>query len=136
MIQFYFLSIFFNALAGYILITDGDRGEEPLDPGVRFSLGNKTFRMVLGILALITGLFKILSSTQGDIPVVGDLIPAVMGFAVGFILIFEFFRERSTLDFEKYEKIESVFVKNKRFIGFIALASALLHFLFPQVLLL
>jgi hypothetical protein len=136
MIQFYFLSIFFNALAGYILITDGDRGEESLNPGIQFSFGDKTFRMVLGILALITGLLKLLSSTQGDIPVVGDLIPAIVGFAAGFIFIFEYFREHSALDFEKYEKIEAVFVKNKRFIGFIALISAALHFLFPQALLL
>jgi hypothetical protein len=134
MIQFYFLSVFFNALAGYILITDGDRGEESLSLGMEFSFNNGTFRMVLGILAMVTGLLKLLSSIQGDIPVLGDLVPALMGFVLGFILVFGYYREHSSVDDEKYEKIEGILIKNKRFIGLIALVSAALHFLFPQVL--
>jgi hypothetical protein len=136
MIQFYFLSILFNALSGYMLITDGDRGEESPSPGIQFLINNGTFRMVLGILTLITGLLKLLSSVQGDVPVVGDLIPSLVGFVMGFILVFDYFRKHSSPDVQKYEKIEAVLAKNRRLIGFVALASAALHFMFPQVLLL
>ncbi|MDR2101158.1 MAG: hypothetical protein LBP43_01145 [Treponema sp.] len=136
MIQFYFLSIFFNAITGYILITDGDRDEESLGSGIRFSIRDKTLHLVLGILAAITGLLKLLSSIQGDVPVLGDIIPAIIGFVVGFILVFEYYRDHSSLDNEKYEKIEMILIKNKKFIGFVALISAGIHFLFPQVLLL
>ncbi|MDR3168121.1 MAG: hypothetical protein LBT93_09260 [Treponema sp.] len=117
-----------------MFISDGDREEESLGAGFRFSLRDKTFRLVLGILAVITGLLKLLSSIQGDVPMVGDIIPAIIGFAVGFILVFEYYREYSSIDNEKYEKIERVLIKNKKFIGFIALISAGIHFLFPQVL--
>jgi hypothetical protein len=136
MIQFYFLSIFFNAVAGYILITEDEREEKSISDQFQFSLDNDTLRMILGILSMVTGLLKLLSSVQGDVPVIGDFIPAIAGFAAGFILIFEFYRKRSLVDTDKYEKIDGFLLKNKKWIGFVVLAAAILHFLFPQVLLL
>ncbi|GHT81538.1 hypothetical protein FACS1894130_13280 [Spirochaetia bacterium] len=97
--------------------------------------------MILGILTVLTGLLKLLSATKGDIPVIGDFIPALLGLAAGFILIVEFYRSHSSLDSdmvsaEHTEKVTQLLVKNRRVVGFIALASAALHFLFPGVLLL
>jgi uncharacterized membrane-anchored protein len=136
MIQFYFLSILFNAVAGYILSIDRKEDEGSLDTGLKFSFRNDTFRLVLGILTMVVGLLKLLSSTQGDIPVIGDLIPAVVGFGAGFTLIFEYYNSRSALNTEKTDKLALFLEHNKKWIGFIAIASAALHFLFPSVLLL
>jgi hypothetical protein len=137
MIQFYFLSIFFNAIAGYMLITEEDRVEKSISDRFQLSFDNDTLRMILGVLSMVTGLLKLLSSVQGDVPVIGDFIPAVAGFAAGFILVFEYYREHSlTADTGKYERAEGFLMKNKRWIGFAVLAAAVLHFLFPQVLLL
>jgi hypothetical protein len=132
MIQFYFLSIFFNALTGYALVM-GSRQEEA---ALGFSLANETFRLILGILTMVTGLLKLLSSVQGDIPVVGDLLPALAGLLGGFVLIFGFYRGRSGVKSEKIEKIEGFLTKNEKTIGFFALGAAVLHFMFPSVLLL
>jgi hypothetical protein len=132
MMQFYFLSIFFNALTGYVLVM-GNRQEEA---GLGFSINNETFRLVLGILTMATGLLKLLSAVQGDIPVVGDLLPALVGLAAGSILIFGFYRERSSVKSEAIEKIEGFLTKNEKIIGFAALGAAVLHFMFPSVLLL
>ena len=143
MVQFYFLSIVLNCLAGYILI-QGDENEDlelkggfSKDQSLGSILKSETFRLVVGILSVVTGLLKILSVTDGDVPVIGDLVPALMGFLTGFILIFEFYRSRSSLeDSEQSEKINRILVSNKRIIGFAALIAAVLHFLFPRVMLL
>jgi hypothetical protein len=136
MIQFYFLSILLNALTGYLLVMENDTGDSTLETVFRFSLKNETIRLALGILTMLMGLLKILSSVQGDIPVIGDLIPALAGLGAGFLLVLEYYRGRSGQDSEKTEKVEGILVKHRRWVGFIALASAALHFLFPQVLLL
>jgi hypothetical protein len=132
MIQFYFLSIVFNAAAGYCLITGGEDGEA--ESGLLASVQNETFRLILGILATVTGLLKLLSSVQGDVPVAGDLLPALIGFITGFILLFEYYRGRAAIESEFSEKLEGLLIKNKRWIGFLALAAAGFHFLFPTVL--
>jgi hypothetical protein len=134
MIQFYFLSILLNALSGYALIQYAD--DDAIDPetGFRLSLQNETCRLVLGAATILTGLLKILSSLRGDVPVVGDLVPALAGFLTGFILVFEYYRSRSTLEPEHTEKIEQVLLRNKKWIGYFALTAAVLHFFLPTVL--
>ncbi|MDR2102985.1 MAG: hypothetical protein LBP42_02660 [Treponema sp.] len=113
---------------------DREDGDTP-DTVFRLSLQNETVRLVLGILTMLMGLLKILSSVQGDIPVIGDLVPALAGLGAGFVLVYEFYRSRSGTDFEISEKIEGLLTR-RRLIGIAALASAAVHFLFPQVLLL
>jgi hypothetical protein len=134
MIQFYFLSVLFNALTGYILGIEQKEDEDSLEEGIKFSFRNGTFRLVLGVLTMITGLLKLLSSTRGDIPVIGDIIPAIAGLGAGFILVFEYYNTRSALNTEKSENFVRFLENNKRWMGFIAMASAALHFLFPSVL--
>jgi purine-cytosine permease-like protein len=134
MIQFYFLSIFFNVLAGYVLVSDDDGGALEIKPG--FSLKDETAKLVLGILSMATGVLKLLSSVEGDLPVVGDIIPAVTGFAAGFVLVFEYYKNRRSFDDDGPESVGDLLNKNKKILGFLALISAALHFLFPKVLLL
>ena len=139
MLQFYLLSVLLNALAGYILFF-GDSSESGgvMEFKGGFSVKTETFRFAVGILAAFTGLFKLLSSIQGDLPVIGDIIPAVAGFLCGYILIFEHYSNSST-DGEEPEggKKEGGFlVANRKMIGAVTMISAVLHFLFPTVLLL
>ncbi|WP_010258433.1 hypothetical protein [Treponema primitia] len=134
MIQFYFLSILLNGLAGYTLVVGTGEEDTSLDTGFRLSLQNESCRLILGVLTIVMGFLKILSSVQGDVQVIGDLIPALAGFLAGFVLVFEYYRSRSTLEPEHTEKIEQLLIHNKKWIGFIALAAAALHFLFPTVL--
>jgi uncharacterized membrane protein YkgB len=136
MIQFYFLSIFFNALAGFVLFTGG--GDE--DPGIqerlRISLNDETFRLILGILTVVTGILKLLSPVQGDIPVIGDLLPAAAGFVSGLMLIFSYYQEHRTLEAGRLEQVGAGFLSQKKWIGLAVMIAAALHFLFPQALLL
>ena len=135
MLQFYFLAIALNALAGYILIAGDEFGV--LEFKSSFSLKDETLRLVLGVLSMVTGLLKILSPIDGDIPVVGDLLPALSCLLSGFVLTFEYYRDRSSISAsDRTEKINNLLIRNKKIVGVISIITAVLHFLFPKVLLL
>ena len=142
MIQFYFLSIVLNLLAGYILITGDENGvlEFKSDLSNRFAFKDETVKLVVGIIAVVVGLLKVLSVIEGDVPVLGDFIPALAGLLAGFTLIFEHYKDQASpavfTDSERTEKIDSLLVNHKKIIGVIAMIAAVLHFLFPKVLLL
>jgi len=135
MIQIYFLSIFFNVVAGYFLISGGDDG---LENRSRLSLApvkDETFKLILGILAIVTGLLKLLSPVEGDVPLIGDILPAAAGFASGIILMFEFYKSRSMDEVEgDASNFISVMSRNKKIVGFAVIVAAALHFLFPRAL--
>ncbi|MDR3249016.1 MAG: hypothetical protein LBT39_09555 [Treponema sp.] len=136
MIQFYFLSILLNAATGFVLFTNsGEGGGSTIEAEIRFSLHNETFRLILGILTAVTGLIKLLSPMQGDIPVIGDFIPAVAGLVSGFILLFDYYHGRSFFE-EGDGKVTQIITVNRKWIGFAAMVVAGLHFLLPQALLL
>ncbi|MDR0401290.1 MAG: hypothetical protein LBH51_10185 [Treponema sp.] len=136
MIQFYFLSVLFNAVGGYILFTNGrEGGDSAAGADIRTSLGNETFRLVLGILSAVTGLLKLLSPVEGDIPVVGDIIPAIVGMITGLILLFDYYQGRSFFE-EGDSKMKAIITGNRKWIGFAAMLAAGLHFILPRVLLL
>ncbi|MDR1024282.1 MAG: hypothetical protein LBL56_01040 [Treponema sp.] len=135
MVQFYFLSILLNAAAGFILFTNGGGEAGASESEVRFSLQNETFKLILGVLTVVVGLFKLLSPLEGDIPVIGDLIPAAAGLVTGFILLFDYYRGRSFFE-DGDARMTRIITVNRKWIGFAAMAAAVLHFIFPRVLLL
>jgi hypothetical protein len=134
MIQFYFLSVFLNALAGYALAGGDERGELGIKGG--FSLSDETVRLVLGILCMVTGLLKLLSPVEGGLLILGDLIPAALGLLTGFMLVLDYYRSHATVESDQADKLYAGFSRNKKLLGFITVISAVLHFLFPGVLLL
>jgi hypothetical protein len=138
MIQFYFLSILCNAVTGYMLICREEPDTSTPGNAINGALDHDTFRLLLGILSIITGLFKLLSAVQGDVPVIGDLIPALSGFASGSLLVLAYYRTRrsfSQTGSPEMMGLERILGTHKRQIGFFALGTAVLHFLFPQALL-
>jgi hypothetical protein len=145
MIQFYFLSILFNALAGFFLVVesakDAGKGEGSPDNSGNHNipafLKNESFCLILGVLSMVMGILKLLSSTKGDLPVIGDFFPAAAGLVAGFVLVFDFYRSRSVLeDEEGTDNAARFLLRHKKAVGLAAIAAAALHFLFPTVLLL
>jgi hypothetical protein len=134
MIQFYFLSILFNLVSGYMLVTDRAEAEESVENSLKFPVNTGTFKLILGVLTALTGLLKLLSSVEGDVPVAGDLLPALTGMAAGAALVFSFYRERSALETEGGRQPGEFILKYKKWAGIAAVVSALLHFLFPGAL--
>jgi hypothetical protein len=136
MIQFYLLSILFNVVAGMALLGEDHGEENTVETGIRFSFQNETFRLLLGLFTMSIGLLKLLSPVQGDVPVVGDLVPAVAGLGSGFILLVDYYRNRTALVEERVLKITETVARNRRWAGFAAIVAAVLHFLFPHAFLL
>jgi hypothetical protein len=130
MLPFYFLTILFNAVSGYVLAFR----KEEVRGDFSFSFDNDVFRLVLGAASIFTGLLKVLSPVTGNVPVVGDLVPALANLAGGFILAFDYYRSRTTVHSEAAEKLWFLIEKNRKIAGFVSIGAAALHFVFYSVL--
>ena len=133
MVQFYALSVFINLIIGSLLSSDGKSDGASFFSRLKDVLEDRGFKFSLGILSLIIGLFKILTPTIGDIPVVGDFMPAVTGIVLGGVLLLEFFRTKSDVSSEAIRKIEGAVAQNRKFIGIAGIVIGILHFLMPAV---
>ena len=134
MVQFYLLSVIMNIVAGYALLSFETEPKGSKFDGIREYLKESTIRLVLGILCATVGFFKLLTVMRGDIPVVGDLLPSLAGMAAGLTLLLEFYRSNSQVTTNGLEKLNSIFVANRRIVGIVAVVSGFVHFLFANVL--
>ena len=122
MLQFYFLSVFFTLITGFVLINDTKNLIElPL-------LKERVFRIVLGALSAVTGVIKLFVVVHTSAVIVGDFIPAAAGIAGGVVLMIQEDNEKLPEWFRK------IFITNKFIVGIVCLAAALLHFVFPGAL--
>ncbi len=137
MLQFYFLSILLNTLAGLTLIFNSysDKAQDSLKNVPDF-FTNNTFKLVIGILCSFTALIKLLTAFPGSILIMGDLLPAVTGVLGGVALLIDFYMNNSPSETKLNPKLETIFIANKKYIGVLCVLSALLHFLFPRVIIL
>lgn len=161
MAQFYFLSVLMNILAGLVLVFginlvsqkfDEDfEGEGAFDDGLgelssgssaskvkktfgELGLDSPSFRMVIGILCVFVAVMKILSVFRNDVPVLGDFVPALAGFAGGASILLEYYISTTDTEIGINENVQKVFIDSRKGIGYFCFAAALLHFVFPQVL--
>jgi len=135
MLQFYFLSILLNLITGFILLF-ADKDDMESFQGIKMPViaYDETFRLIIGILSGITGFFKLLTAVRGDVPVIGDLVPALAGLAGGFTLLYEFYRTRSSIEEDTLPPFIQKIVSSKRYVGIACIIAAVLHFLFPTIL--
>ena len=130
MLPVYSLSILLNGLAGFILIF----GKEEAETGaLALSFNNETIRLIIGVLAFVTGILKILSPMK-SILVVGDLFPALAGLAGGFILAFEFYIRRKTVHSLPAEQIGELIRKYRKITGLSCITAAALHLFFYPII--
>jgi hypothetical protein len=138
MLQFYLLSVVLNICSGFALysekLEDGKDKTNDVLVSLKQVFRDSTLRLVLGILTSITGFFKLVSVTPGDVPIVGDLVPALAGLALGFILLLEFSRGKSTAPANPQSKLDLIFLHNRTTFGIIGMIVGFVHFLFASVL--
>jgi len=139
MVQLYLLSIILNGLTGFLLVFGDLIEDNSKANGFKLFLSSWGFRLVIGILAAITGVLKLLSPMYDKRPmyILGDLLPALAGLAAGFILIFGFYRENSAKTNDNDGKLDSVgdtFLQYRKAIGIALFVIAALHFIFPTAL--
>lgn len=133
MVQFYFLSVFCNFIAGYYFIfvsKDDDIVSKSNDKNIFF---NGQLLLIIGIIAFLTGIFKLITPFQSKVPFFGDLIPAAAGIISGFCLLLDYYNSVTTIPISLPEKIDNILIKSRRYVGIIVMASAVIHFLIPSI---
>ncbi len=132
--QIYLLSVVVNLLAGVTLSYNFLESRLRLSSVFNSELFERPkFWFGLGAASFIVGFLKLISA-QGDIPVIGDLLPAVSGLVMGLTLLVQFYRHRNEVVPNAVETLEKVFVDNKTAVGLAGLAIAVVHFLVPHIL--
>ncbi len=135
MVQFYLLAVVINILGGLLLASNILENKVPALHSLQESLSfNSVARVVAIVIAILVAIFKLLSVTAGDVPVVGDLLPALSLIAVAFVFFLEYYEDRASVKSPAFEKLEAVFIGNKSVVGIIAIIVGIAHFLFPKVL--
>lgn len=116
-------------------------GDSVFDKKLQFAINSKgtffddmTFRLVVAILSGLTGVLKLLSTVQNDVPVIGDLIPAVAGLAACFALLIEFYIQKSNVELKLPSFLTTVFIGGRKYLGILCIIAGVLHFIFPRVL--
>ncbi len=136
MIQFYFLSVFLNAAAGLALASRNDGATTGPLAGLRAFLSGDAPRLIVGSLSVVTAVFKFLTPVEGDVPVIGDLAPALAGLLSGVALLLDYYRSKSDVASPGLERVFKLILGRRRALGVAALAAAALHFVFPRIVLL
>lgn len=163
MLQFYFLSVLLNVLAGLVLvyatdlskkhaaaegeevsddsdatIDEGSESAKKIDVSKLFTSGafldDLNFRLVLGILSVLVGVMKLLSTVQGDAPVIGDLVPAFAGIAAGASILLEFYNVKNVMGTDLPAVVNKIFLEGRKYIGVFCIIAGVMHFIFPRVL--
>jgi len=135
MLQFYFLSIFANFLAGLTLTSDyvAERIKGFLPFKELFSKTN--VKTTIGIFAFVVGFLKLLiRSNPTDVPVIGDFLPALAGLAMGAGLILGMIKDRTAVSQEKVNSLEKTVMTYRVPLGIAGMVISALHFLVPGAL--
>jgi len=134
MLQLYFLSILCNGIIGYLFVYGDAYESESGEDGLRSSAFGGGFRLIIGIVSIITGFLKLLLPVR--VPILGDLLPAAMGVIAGFMLLYGFYSDNGSRNggTGKLDRIGSVLLQHRKPIGFVCMVVAALHFLVPRAL--
>jgi hypothetical protein len=135
--QFYLLSIIANVIAGLTLSSDYLGERVSFFAGFKRLRENRSTEITLGLVTAIIGIFKLIIKSPGEgVPVVGDLLPALAGIALGLILLGEAFRKKVEATSESIEKASRTVLTYRVPVGIAGAVIALLHFFIPSVLIL
>ncbi len=137
MAQFYLLSIFANIVAGLTLAGDFLGGRFAFLSSFKSLRENRAAQVIIGAVTLVVGVIKLFVGSPGElVAVAGDLLPALGGIILGGVLLVEAFRTHIEKKGEKATTISKAVLSYRVPVGIAGVAIALVHFLFPGVVIL
>jgi len=132
--QTYFLSILSNIVAGLTLAGDYLGEKIPFLASFKNLRANRPATVTIAVVTAIIGVVKlVVLSPGGHIPVLGDLLPALVGIALGVLLLADAFRHTVESQGESLKKISTAVLTYRVPVGIVGVVVAVLHFLFPGV---
>ncbi len=105
MLQFYFLSIVSNLVAGAALASEALAHRMPGLAALAAALAGRRGKLLSGLAALLVGVGTLFVPAGGSL-VVGDLFPSVVGMVMGIALLFEVFKQDAMFPPERADKGE------------------------------
>jgi hypothetical protein len=137
MSQFYLLSVVSCVLTGLVLSGDYLGARVPALATFRAWLESRGAALTLGLATAIIGFLKLFIRAPGDsVAVVGDLLPAIAGMAIGATLFFEALLRKPATPERPVERYAKAVLTYRIPLGLVGVAVALLHFLFPRAVIL
>lgn len=137
MMQLWFLSVLANLAAAGALTAEHLEQRLPRLAPLTDLLLRQHARLVAGYAALVVGVLKLLIvATPDDVLVVGDLLPALAGMAMGLSLLFDRYKGRARMSARTLAALEQAVLTWRLPLGFAGMALAALHFFLPSTLLL
>lgn len=135
MLQLYLLSIVANILAGLTLSSDYLGEKISILSSFKMLRENRVAEITIGAAAVIIGVFKFIITSPGEgVPVVGDLLPALAGVALGLIMLGEAFHQKVESRSESIRKVSRTVLSYRVPVGIGGVVIAVLHFFIPGVL--
>ena len=134
MLQFYFLSVIANFLAGAALSSDWFSRKIPGLVGLSKAFSGRRGRMAIGLSAIFVGVGTLFVPVNPPI-ILGDLFPSLAGMITGVALLFEVFKQDAVFPAErgeKNDKVERLPIAYRTALGILGLAAAVLHFFLPE----
>jgi hypothetical protein len=134
MLQFYFLSVVANFLAGTALSAEWLSGKIPGLAGLGNAFSGRRGRMAVGLSAIFVGVGSFFVPVDGHL-ILGDLLPSVVGMVMGVALLYEVFKQDAVFPAErgeKNDKLERLPVAYRTALGMLGLAAAVIHFFLPE----
>jgi len=134
--QSYFLSIVVIIFSGIIL------SEKVFGEKLKYSrvfnmdiFSNKALKIVFGVLSVLAGILFILSPKEGtDIPVIGDIIPALLGIIGGLALVLKSIGKDTYTGEKKFLVWLYNFINsNFGILGLLMIVMGIIHIFFPTV---
>jgi len=137
MAQFYLLSIVSTVLTGLVLSGDYLGSRLHFLATFRSGLEHRGAAVALGVVTALAGVFKLIIRSPGEtVPVAGDLLPALAGIGLGVALFLEAAMRRPNPTESKVDRSAKAVLSYRVPLGLAGMAVALLHFLFPGVVIL
>ncbi len=135
--QFYLLSVVSTALSGLVLSGDYLGARIPSLATFRAWLENRGAAITLGLATAVIGFIVLIERAPGaGGRVAGDLLPALGGMAVGLTLFFEALLRKPATPERRVEKVAKAVLTYRVPLGLAGVVIAILHFLFPRVVIL
>ena len=132
MAQFYMLSILANLTASLALAGDYLASRAAWLAAFKEMRENRGARTTIGICAAVIGVIKLFVLSPGEhILILGDLLPALTGIALGTSLLAEVHHVKVEQVSERVRRISKTALTYRVPVGITGLVVALLHFLFP-----
>jgi hypothetical protein len=132
MLQFYFLSIVANFIAGLTLSSDWFSKKFQGLASFTGAITRGRGKMIVGLVALLVGFGTLFVPAETPL-ILGDLFPSVMGMAMGVALLFEVFKQDAILPAERSDKTpERAPVGYRTTLGVLGIMAAILHFFMPE----